>query len=424
MVFLSKYFTNIIYPKVVMKQKEIIKKIGVIINELQDQYQYIEKTKGVINDLELELFVANTHFLNDHIEVLRKINEQQINAMSEKSHITEKFFEPVVQPVPIPEKKDINVGYPDFTPAAEPTEETINDDEPAEEITKVDEPIEEVTTFDEPVAEPFAAEEPAPEQEEEALIKHEMLPEDTDEEVDDNEPYTFETEELDEQETGHQHEEEEEHHFMLAEPADEPKSTVYEWEIELEKMAAELEQKPEPVVEPEPQSETPIVEPESEPPLPIAKSEPEPELPIAEPEPEVIETSVETEPEVITPVTAEPEVARPPAVVENFDADRPVLTINQILAAQLAHASRLQDQLPPIKDLKSAINLNDKMLYVRDLFNSYSLSYSEAIEILNRFKSFEEADQFLQNNYAVKNNWADKPGTVEKFYGLLRRRFA
>ena len=64
------------------------------------------------------------------------------------------------------------------------------------------------------------------------------------------------------------------------------------------------------------------------------------------------------------------------------------------------------------------------MLFVRDLFNGYSLAYSEAIEILNRFNNYEDADKFLTNNYIVKNNWDSKPGTKEKFYDLLKRRYA
>ena len=82
-----------------------------------------------------------------------------------------------------------------------------------------------------------------------------------------------------------------------------------------------------------------------------------------------------------------------------------------------------QPALLPITDLKSAINLNDKLLYIKDLFNGYSLAYSEAVEIVNRFNSFEEAERFLKTNYVVKNHWADKPVTAEKFFDLLRRRY-
>ena len=76
-----------------------------------------------------------------------------------------------------------------------------------------------------------------------------------------------------------------------------------------------------------------------------------------------------------------------------------------------------------IDDLKQAITLNDKLLYIKDLFNGYSLAYSEAVEILNRFSSFDEADTFLKKNYVVKNTWESKPETTGKFYNLLKRRY-
>jgi len=76
-----------------------------------------------------------------------------------------------------------------------------------------------------------------------------------------------------------------------------------------------------------------------------------------------------------------------------------------------------------ISDIKSAISLNDKLLFIKDLFNGYSLAYSEAIELLNRYDDFSAADGFLKTNYAQKNNWADKPETVDKLYAILRKRF-
>jgi hypothetical protein len=101
------------------------------------------------------------------------------------------------------------------------------------------------------------------------------------------------------------------------------------------------------------------------------------------------------------------------------------LTLNERLSAQAAaNTSIPAASAAPIKDLKSAITLNDKMLFVRDLFNGYSLAYSEAIEILNRFSNFDDAERFLKTNYVEKNHWADKPATNEKFFDLLKRRFA
>ena len=103
------------------------------------------------------------------------------------------------------------------------------------------------------------------------------------------------------------------------------------------------------------------------------------------------------------------------------------LTINQRIMAQMnANSNRNTEHVSaqPITDLKQAITLNDKLLYIKDLFNGYNLAYSEAIDILNRFNSFDEADKFLQSSYAAKNNWESKQSTVDKFYDLLKRRYS
>jgi len=116
-----------------------------------------------------------------------------------------------------------------------------------------------------------------------------------------------------------------------------------------------------------------------------------------------------------------------PTVEPQKEQSKPeVLTINERISAQMVAKQGVAEQLhvQSISDLKQAINLNDKLLFVKDLFNGYSLAYSEAIEILNRFTSFAEAEQFLSNNYVAKNHWDTKPETSEKFYALLKRRYA
>lgn len=98
-------------------------------------------------------------------------------------------------------------------------------------------------------------------------------------------------------------------------------------------------------------------------------------------------------------------------------------TLNEILARS-TKANLNATTTSEIKDLKQAINLNDKLLYIKDLFNGYNLAYAEAIDIANKLPNFEAADNFFQKNYALKNNWADKQATVDKFYELLNRRFS
>ncbi len=129
-------------------------------------------------------------------------------------------------------------------------------------------------------------------------------------------------------------------------------------------------------------------------------------------------------------VAAEPvvrEVVIPEKVtsVETSSVSPPaVQTLNDIISAQkAAQSNAFEPSKQPISDLKTAINLNDKLLFIKDLFNGYSLAYSEAIDILNRFDSFSVAETFLKTNYATKNNWAGKSSTVEKFYEILNRRY-
>jgi chromatin segregation and condensation protein Rec8/ScpA/Scc1 (kleisin family) len=338
-------FLNIIFLTSAMKQQEVFKKIGDIIKELNDQYAYLEKEPDQLIDLELELFVANAHFLTDHAEILRKLSiHNRQTALPPTAHIppattelkqpVEKYFEPLVQ-------------------KATPTEAAVkNEAIPTDK--QVMPPKTEVDTFGSGIDLSLGT-------------------------ATDNYSYTRD----DEPETIR-------HELVLDEAEDweedEPGEYINEELIEPEiiKAPQRVEEIPEPVK---------AVIPE----------------PIAPP---------------IKPVVSEPAEPLKPVVKE----EEPVLTINQKISAQLKEAGHGNIAAPAtgstITDLKSAITLNDKMLYVTDLFNGYTLAYNEVIEILNRYKSFAEADAFLKANYEAKNNWASKQITVSKFYALLKRRYA
>lgn len=77
-----------------------------------------------------------------------------------------------------------------------------------------------------------------------------------------------------------------------------------------------------------------------------------------------------------------------------------------------------------VKDLKTMITTNDKLVFVKELFNGYSLAYNEAIQLVNQCRNFEEADHFLQTNYSKNNNWPTKQSYVDKFYKILKDRFS
>lgn len=418
-----------------MKQQEVFKKIGGIINEIQDQYEYLATTNGDFNDLELELLVANSHFLSDYIEVLRKIIAQN------EAH--KKTMPPVAAPAPAPQAPAAEPAKPAPAPipvakVEKPAPEPKVEPEPApapppvkpatpEAPAKSSEP-----RYFEPVVEKVAVyssvplnEEPAEQEAPATTFEFDIAPKEQkfakpEPEVKTPERETEDTETIESGFSDKKVEPEPE----AAKP--EPETIRHEltiddlgddWEDE-EDNDNEPEVKPELKVAPKPEPTT--VKPVVKAPEPEAAPKPEPIKPGPAKTPEPV---VEDVPAVADLLNAKVAEAKTPAPQPPADKDE-VLTFNQRISAQMGSTNRMSDQLhaQAISDLKSAISLNDKLLYVKDLFNGYSLAYSEAIEILNRFKSFEEAESFLKS-YATKNNWKDKQATTDKFYALLHRKY-
>ncbi len=98
-------------------------------------------------------------------------------------------------------------------------------------------------------------------------------------------------------------------------------------------------------------------------------------------------------------------------------------TINDLLADRPDATLATKFESEPIADLKAIINLNDKLVFVKDLFNGYSLAYQEAIDTLNKLSSLEEAKSYLNENYAQANDWAAHEVTTARFYELVSRRY-
>lgn len=371
-----------------MKQQEILKKISHILHELNEQFDYLRTAETNLNDLELELFAANAKFLTDHTEILRKINLQSLNAVISLPEHTESHdqssmntpaplvIDEPVQPIEethLPPLSEKALAFDSYVPAEEEQQPSVSAffKEPVYEPTIINEqPIETVETKPEINIEPAAT------QESFGFVR-------TTPDVSSN-SHTFSI-------SSSHSEEEKPPHVNLNEEIV-PEQTAMNFTTPAAAENKEPEVKPEPAHDFTPHSsvitetvvEPVIAQPNTEPVIP-----PVPEQPKAEPE--------------------------------------QLLTLNQRLSAQLqqqAPASSPSYQASSVTDIKSAINLNDKMLFVKDLFNGYSLAYSEAVELLNRCKSFDEADRFLRSNYVAKNNWAAKPDTVDKFYVILHRRFS
>lgn len=77
-------------------------------------------------------------------------------------------------------------------------------------------------------------------------------------------------------------------------------------------------------------------------------------------------------------------------------------------------------QSKPITDLSKAIGVNDKFLFVRELFDGNRDHYHEAIQLLNEIPTFEEAQTYLRETF----NWSWDDPVTKKFLELIKRKFA
>jgi hypothetical protein len=93
--------------------------------------------------------------------------------------------------------------------------------------------------------------------------------------------------------------------------------------------------------------------------------------------------------------------------------------INETLAQQNVGSnlsSRLQTA--PLSSIAAGIGLNDKFLFIRELFKGDNVLYDSAIRHLDAAESLNAAMDSIRKQF----NWDEKNVTVQKFINLLHRR--
>lgn len=78
----------------------------------------------------------------------------------------------------------------------------------------------------------------------------------------------------------------------------------------------------------------------------------------------------------------------------------------------------------PIKDLKKAIGINDRYLYINELFGGDETMYERSIKTINAFTIYPEAEYWIRRELKLKLAWDEKNEVVQQFDQLVRRRFS
>lgn len=99
------------------------------------------------------------------------------------------------------------------------------------------------------------------------------------------------------------------------------------------------------------------------------------------------------------------------------------LSINDKLKQENQMVSE-QINSEPIKDLKKAISINERFLFISELFNGDEAMYDRSIKTINAFSIYPEAEYWIRRELKVKFAWDEKSNTVKQFNQLVKRRFS
>ena len=78
----------------------------------------------------------------------------------------------------------------------------------------------------------------------------------------------------------------------------------------------------------------------------------------------------------------------------------------------------------PVKDLRKAIGINDRFLFINELFRGDENMYERCIKTINSFSIFAEAEYWISRELKVKIGWNNDNPTVQLFDQLVKRRFS
>lgn len=125
--------------------------------------------------------------------------------------------------------------------------------------------------------------------------------------------------------------------------------------------------------------------------------------------------------EVPTLSHQKPELSRPKDI--NEAAPESPLSINERLNE---NKTELVEKLNegPIKDLKKGIGINDRFLFINELFRGDEAMYERSIKTINNFSILAEAEYWIRRELKIKIGWKDSDPFVKQFDQLVRRRFS
>ena len=84
-------------------------------------------------------------------------------------------------------------------------------------------------------------------------------------------------------------------------------------------------------------------------------------------------------------------------------------------------AEKLKEE--PLKDIKKAIGVNDRFIFISELFRGDEAMYERSLKTINHFTIYPEAEFWILRELKLKLGWNEEHPAVKQFDQLVRRRF-
>jgi len=95
----------------------------------------------------------------------------------------------------------------------------------------------------------------------------------------------------------------------------------------------------------------------------------------------------------------------------------------RIATKQSSHRIAEKLQKGPVKDLKAAIGLNEKFLFINQLFAGDHSLYNQSIEALNSCANHDVAVEYIRINLQTKYNWNLEDSPASLLLDLVHRKY-
>lgn len=355
-----------------MNKRKLVQIIVKDLEELKILSEEVAEIKGDAS-LFIDLALSKARLLCQEIELLREVSSSQISEAEEpeaEDYDTEEAENADVN-ISDPELEILNFEHPEIQEEGE--EDDDDDDETEEEEFQEEEGDEDKDDDENPEIEENEPEFEVGEAEQNEYPEEQEIEEEQSKEDDLQEP---EEEDEAEEDLNDQNEEEANEDQPEAENETDDQQTVHQpeiREIQIDDMDDDMENI----------RFTPVSEAADR---PFMREIPKPEEPVQE----------------------------KTVVGESFRKER---SVNDAMGENKANESKLANG--PITSLRAAIGLNDRFLFIREIFGNNTDKYNTIIDHLDKLETIQQAVDYLKVNLTLQKN-----ETSLKFVELLKRRFS